>query len=290
MPDPPLVSVIIPTHGRGELLAKSVQSVLRQTVQDFEVIVVVDGGDGVGLEPMDQRVRVMARERQGGAAAARNDGIAAARGRFVTFLDDDDEFTSDRLALGLEGLAHAPIALCWKADLLTGDLRWSRTLAGRVEGLLLEAPVPQLGSVLVKRDLLLPMDDSLRVSEDVEWWLRMSQVAPVHTVCKVGYLLRDHDGDRLTRRTAARLQARVQILDQHHHYFELHRRAAAYQWRRAGGLARAIDDYPLALRCFRQAFFAQPSIRPLGHLATTALRGSVQPILSGRGADTDRIG
>jgi glycosyltransferase involved in cell wall biosynthesis len=268
MPDEPLFSVVIPTHARAELLDLAVRSVLRQTISDFEVLVVDDGGTGVRLSVEDPRVRVIPREKRGGAAAARNDGIAAARGRYLTFLDDDDEFTPDRLALGLDGLEHAPIALCWKAGLLEGDLRWSRSLYGPVAGLLLEAPVPQLGSAAVRRDLVLPLDDALPVSEDVEWWLRMSDRGEVHTVPRVGYLIRDHEGERLRDRTRDRLDVRLQLLAEHRAYFERHRRAAAYQWLRAGGLAGTVGDHRTAVRCFARAVRCRPSRVALARLAT----------------------
>lgn len=273
MPDDPLFSVVIPTHARAELLELAVRSVLRQTVTDFEVLVVDDGGTGVRLSVDDPRIRVISRKEQGGAAAARNEGLAAARGRYLTFLDDDDEFTSDRLALGLTGLTQAPIALCWKAGLKNEDLRWARCLSGRVEGVILEAPVPQLGCASIRRDLVLRMDDSLRVSEDVEWWVRMSGAAPVFTIPRVGYLIRDHGGERLRQRTEERLRARLHILERHGAYFDLHRRAAAYQWLRAGGLAGSIGDHRTATRCFAQAVRCRPTRVALARL--TAAGGHV---------------
>ncbi len=270
MIDQPLFSVVIPTCGRAELLQAALRSVLAQTVTDFEVVVVDDGGRGVVVRPTDPRVHVLTRERRGGAAAARNEGIRASRGRYVTFLDDDDEFTPDRLKTALEGLRHAPIALCWKAGLGDGLMEWDRVLHGDVSGALLEAPVPQLGSAALRRDLVLPLDETFTVSEDVEWWLRMSRVGPVYTCPRVGYLIRDHEGGRQRDRVAARLAARLRLLELHQDYFAEHRRAAAYHWLRAGGLAESRRQYGLALRCYVAALRARPDFRPLGHAARAA--------------------
>jgi glycosyltransferase involved in cell wall biosynthesis len=97
----PLVSVIIPTHNRAEMLNRAVNSVLTQTMKDFELIVVSDGSTDNTQEVMekikDQRVCFLKRESEKGAAAARNTGIQASRGKYVAFLDDDDEWLPTKL-------------------------------------------------------------------------------------------------------------------------------------------------------------------------------------------------
>ena len=92
----PQFSVVIPTFNRGPLLRRAIDSVLAQTLGDFEVLVVDDGStddtrsvvEGVG----DARVRLISLPRNRGAAAARNAGIAAARGELISLLDSDDEY------------------------------------------------------------------------------------------------------------------------------------------------------------------------------------------------------
>ena len=92
----PLVSVIIPTHNRAGLVSRSIRSVLDQTYQAVEVIVVDDGSsDDTGTVVRgisDPRVRYLRHEQPRGACAARNSGIDAARGEWMAFLDDDDRF------------------------------------------------------------------------------------------------------------------------------------------------------------------------------------------------------
>jgi len=100
MPDTPLITVIIPTHDRDSVSA-SVDSVLRQDYGDFEVIVVDDGSSSpVTAERYgwpEGKVRVFRFERGGGPARARNKGIELARGEYVAFLDDDDEYFPEKL-------------------------------------------------------------------------------------------------------------------------------------------------------------------------------------------------
>jgi glycosyltransferase involved in cell wall biosynthesis len=96
----PAFSVIICTYNRGDLVASAVQSVLDQTFPDFEVVVVDDGSTDDTLERVaaipDLRVRSVRRD-NGGLSAARNTGVAASCGTFVTFLDDDDRPETDWL-------------------------------------------------------------------------------------------------------------------------------------------------------------------------------------------------
>lgn len=99
-----LVSVYMPTHNRLELLQRAVASVLGQSHADFELIVVDDGsGDGSfdwlqAQAAHEPRLRVLRNETPQRAPSARNRAIEAARGEWVTGLDDDDEFAPGRLA------------------------------------------------------------------------------------------------------------------------------------------------------------------------------------------------
>jgi glycosyltransferase involved in cell wall biosynthesis len=97
----PFVSIVIPTRGRPALLARAVQTVLGQTVRDIEVIVVVDGADAeteLLLNAVaDPRLRVQVHTTSLGSGAARNVGAGMARGTWIAFLDDDDEWLPTKL-------------------------------------------------------------------------------------------------------------------------------------------------------------------------------------------------
>ena len=99
----PLVTVIIPVFNRAESLASALRSVACQTFTDWEAIVVddasTDGSADVALQAGQQsNVRVIRHDRNQGASAARNNGILAARGRYVSFLDSDDSWHPEKLA------------------------------------------------------------------------------------------------------------------------------------------------------------------------------------------------
>jgi glycosyltransferase involved in cell wall biosynthesis len=98
----PIVSAVIPTRNRPELVVRAVRSALQQTFQDLEVVVVVDGPDQAtvqALEEMcDPRVQVVALDKSVGGAEARNTGVRAARGEWIALLDDDDEWLANKIA------------------------------------------------------------------------------------------------------------------------------------------------------------------------------------------------
>ncbi|MEO3747034.1 glycosyltransferase family 2 protein [Plantactinospora sp. B5E13] len=102
----PTVSVVIPTRSRPELVTRAVRSVLAQTVDDIEVIVVVDGPDDLTRAALvaldDPRVRVVELPESQGAPNARNVGVAEARAPWTALLDDDDEWLPEKLAVQLE--------------------------------------------------------------------------------------------------------------------------------------------------------------------------------------------
>jgi len=99
----PKVSIIIPTCNRGDLLARALDSVIAQTVSQWEIVLVDDGSTDSTHKLADRYARRLGDrfqyhyQRNAGASAARNVGIEQSRGEFIAFLDSDDEFLSDKL-------------------------------------------------------------------------------------------------------------------------------------------------------------------------------------------------
>ena len=118
---PPLVSVIVPTRNRANLVARAIQSVLDQTYRHIECIIVDDGSSDetrqVVEEFTDERLVYLRHETQRHASAARNTGIAYSRGELIAFLDDDDEWMSRKLEKQVELLLslHEKVGMvyCW---------------------------------------------------------------------------------------------------------------------------------------------------------------------------------
>lgn len=92
----PTVSVILPTYNRADLVGRAIQDILKQTYQDFELIIVDDGSTDDTEEVIkkidDKRIRYTRHEKNKGANAARNTGIIIAKGKYIAFQDSDDEW------------------------------------------------------------------------------------------------------------------------------------------------------------------------------------------------------
>jgi glycosyltransferase involved in cell wall biosynthesis len=102
----PTVSVILPTYNRAHLVGRAIQSVLDQTYQDFEIIVVDDGSKDNTEEVIngftDTRIRYVKHQQNKGGSAARNTGIKFAKGKYIAFQDSDDEWLPRKLEIQRE--------------------------------------------------------------------------------------------------------------------------------------------------------------------------------------------
>ena len=201
----PEVSVVIPTYNRARFLVGAVQSVLEQTFADFELLVVDDGStDGTRqvLEKFAEKIRYIYQDNSG-VSAARNAGISAARGKWVAFLDSDDEWKPDYLARQIEHLAKAPGVCMQTADCIFSDLDGTSTTyfeingAGRVfagkQYALIKEPFCfvithgpwQVGSTIILRDAIIGagwFDPAITLSEDFDLMARVAARGPLGIV------------------------------------------------------------------------------------------------------------
>lgn len=189
----PAVSVIIPTYNRASLVCEAVASVARQTFRDYEVIVVDDGStdetaERVGGLPVAVRYF---RQANAGAARARNAGIEAARGEWVAFLDSDDLWREDKLAICLDAvrasgspvLFHATAEIDERGQPVPGRSR--RAMGGWILEPLFRHCFVHTPTVVVRRSVLTEVggfDERLPVCEDYHLWLRLASRYPFHYV------------------------------------------------------------------------------------------------------------
>lgn len=186
----PIISVVTPAYNVESYIGETIDSVLAQTFNDFEYIVVDDGSsDGTADKVLlraksDQRVQLV-RADHGGVCNARNLGILRARGQYIAFLDGDDrwrpEFLRSQLSL-LESVGPDVAAVFARSRVMseTGRiymLRWQRSGRYDFEDMLIQACPPRTGSSLLVRkeafDSAGLFDVNLLSVEDLEMWLRI---------------------------------------------------------------------------------------------------------------------
>ena len=182
----PLVSVIITTYNRTVMVREAVASVLAQTFGDFEIIVVDDGGTDGTPEALAtfRDVRVRRHPRRRGVSAARNTGIAAARGEWLAFLDSDDLWLPDKLARQMAYLAARPrLKLCQTDETwVRRGVRVNKPAAhaktgGRIFLASLARCLVSPSAVVLHRQLFQDhggFDENLPAAEDYDLWLRLS--------------------------------------------------------------------------------------------------------------------
>ncbi len=181
------VSVIIPTYNRAALVQEAVASVLAQTWREFELIVVDDGSTDdtpEALAPYASRIRLLRRESRGGVSAARNAGMAAARGEWLAFLDSDDLWLPEKLARQMAYLAAHPEQLWCQTEetWVRRGVRLKqppthRKIGGRIFFQSLERCMVSPSAVILHRRLLEEhggFDENLPAAEDYDLWLRLS--------------------------------------------------------------------------------------------------------------------
>jgi glycosyltransferase involved in cell wall biosynthesis len=267
MADSPQFSVIVPTFNRPKLLADALESVAHQTVPDFECLVVNDGESDVSL-PDDERFVLIDKREGGGFAAALNTAIKEARGRYITFLDDDDAYTPQRLELAQRGMETSPVAVCWRANYDTGIPGKNRNLEGWVNDVILDRSPPMAGQTTVERERIVPFDETFRNVADIEWWIRLTRVLPVTTTPEVGLLFRRHP-ERTTLDYQGRFMHRIRLYEKHADYFRTHPRAAARFHMRTGIFADKAGHRSVARRQLWLAAKAARGPRPLYYLVRT---------------------
>lgn len=257
----PKVSVIVPTYNRAALLTRAIRSVLAQTYEDFELLVIDDHSTDQTSTTLarvdDRRLKVFRHRRNGGQSKAFNTGLEHAQGDYVAFLDDDDEWLPHKLAAQVAVLDAAPAKVAmihgWRDivndrdDRVVASIR--RTLRGNIyEAMLgLETPVPP-SSWLMRTGVAksLGFDESLHVAKDLDFVARFCsggwEVDYVPTVVLRKHL---HAHGQLTDETPHNLARRIDQVHSHlaRFYVDLQARPRAL-----ANVHRRLADYCLSAR------------------------------------------
>jgi len=232
---PPLVSVIVPTRNRPDMLREAIGSILHQSLSNLEVVVVNDGGDDLTglLESLhDDRIVHLRLPERRERSAARNAGIRAARGQYIAYLDDDDLYYQNHLAtvIGFMEQQGLPAAYsdAYRARQQSLDGNYV-TIERNViyadefdrETLLCENYIPIL-CMVHKRSCLETagmFDESLWTHEDWDLWIRIARHYPIKRVPQITceYRIRDDLTNTSTRHKADMVATRKELYRRYRH-------------------------------------------------------------------------
>lgn len=195
MKNNPYISVIIPLYNKEAIVKRSIESVLNQSFQDFELIIVDDGSTDNSVSIVktiyDDRVTLI-QQANGGPSAARNTGAKHAKGEWIIFLDADDEMYEEALKIFYHYSKKYPKANMFLGEMLIAKKKHITTAqqykSGYVKSLYKaqanESIIPGPGTILYKKELvrMTPFNENLRRFEDMECLLRMYKDAIMYLI------------------------------------------------------------------------------------------------------------
>lgn len=280
----PKVSVVIPVFNRPVAVRRAIESVLAQTCQDFEIVVVDDGSSDGTVEAIaafdDPRITIVRHSQRRGGSAARNTGIHASSAEYVAFLDSDDEWLPTKLERQLDRFARsdARVALVYTGmesvyadgSCIVYPARESSDLS-RV--LLTDNVIGGTSVGMVRRralDAIGGFDDSLPASQEMDLWLRLCQRFPAGAVPDV--LVRVAKGDDQHRITASipNTTRGRELFRQKHRATMLRHRVLHLHLRESGWwYLRGARDPKAARGCAMEAVTVQP-LAPLNYVLLVA--------------------
>ena len=217
------VSVVVPLFNKERWISRAVQSVLAQTHQNFELIVIDDGSTDKGAEIVrgyeDRRIRIISKD-NGGVSSARNLGIKVASGHFIAFLDADDEWRPLHLEVLLKGfgLRDDVVAICDDHALLEGPVTRAVSNAelfmplnsisghtfyrfGIPKTLSKDLFVPNSSCTMVRSQVLMDnnllFEEGMQHGEDINFWIKIGLVGGFLYCNYAGALYHRDDGGSL---------------------------------------------------------------------------------------------
>ena len=207
---PPVVTVVVPTYNRWPLVREAIESVLAQSYKVFELIVVDDGSTddtASKLASFGTNLRLIEQPRRG-VSAARNRGASIARGRYLAFLDSDDLWLPEKLAIQTAFMEdHAEIEICQTEEIwLRRGIRVNpkakhQKASGDIFRRSLDLCLVSPSAVMMTRELFNGsggFDEDLPVCEDYDLWLRIANKHSIPLIAKALIIKRGGHDDQLS--------------------------------------------------------------------------------------------
>ncbi|MFH0887115.1 MAG: glycosyltransferase [bacterium] len=218
----PLISVIIPTHNRAELIKEAIGSVLGQTYKDFEIIVIDDGSSDDTPQIMKAYSRIKYHYVKGrGVSFARNYGLALAEGELICFLDSDDLWMPEKLERQVRYMKeHPKCSICYTDELWVRDgvklnqKKYHVKHGGNIFFQSLPLCIVSASSAMFKKEVFegYRFDEKLPVCEDYDLWLRLSLKYDFDHIPEKLIIKRGGHDDQLSKKYPVMDQYRIYAL------------------------------------------------------------------------------
>lgn len=222
----PRVSVIIPTCNRCTKVLKAIRSAMEQTFLDHEIIVVDDGSSDATLNTVSQLpapVKCIAHSSNMGVSAARNTGIRHSNSPYIAFLDSDDHWLPEKLAVQIEYFeSHGNIQACQTEEVWirkgrrVNPMNKHKKPSGDIFEPSLKRCLVSPSAVMLRKSLLDEVgmfDESLPACEDYDLWLRISCRYPVSLIQQPLVVKEGGHPDQLSTRYRGMDRFRIQSIE-----------------------------------------------------------------------------
>jgi glycosyltransferase involved in cell wall biosynthesis len=235
----PVVSVIIPTYNRAHSIGKSIKSILTQSYQNFEIIVVddrsTDNTEEIVKSFNDPRIKYIKHQHNSGAAVARNTGMENSSGRYIAFLDSDDEWLPQKLTKQVELLQQSKpeVGVVYTGMEIVNELNQVKrikipTHSGSLHSTLLFANVVGTPStVMVKREYLEQVKgfdpNVFQFASDADLWVRLSECCEFEVISEALVRYLESDSDRLSTNPKAVVKSILAFINKHHKNLNLNK-------------------------------------------------------------------
>jgi glycosyltransferase involved in cell wall biosynthesis len=233
----PLVSIVMPVYNGERYIKEAIESILDQTFEDFELIIVNDGSNDKTLQIIkqyaakDERIKVISRQNKG-VSASRNEAIGRAKGKYIAMQDADDISYKERLRkqvqnleansdVGLLGMNYYVIDEKGKKNFTTNvftnphDLKLAEIFSNQFGQ----------GTIMARAKYLRDnqYEEDLRLGEDYDLWARLSHVTNIANLAEPLYEWRRHDDSAWSSNAEETRKNAFKIRDREFDYYLAHR-------------------------------------------------------------------
>jgi glycosyltransferase involved in cell wall biosynthesis len=246
------ISVIVPHHNRSHLIGRALDSIQRQTLQPLEILLVDDCSLPEHIQALEQYrgiADIVLLDKNGGAARARNEGIGRAKGEFLAFLDDDDQWFPERLEAQWNIIRDDPSLNAVAAAMTihyqdgTEELLLSHAPPIMTVQTALEGTPALLQTLLIRTTTMRGLggfDSDFSILDDREFWIRFTAAGfRAHYLTRPLAILERSDTERLTRNWTKYTAEEIKVVDKHADLYEKTRGKGAVRRERSKILRRA---------------------------------------------------